>query len=548
MFVDVYPSMAQYLTGVPVRIVIELAESVSRGTITLAIRHLATTIEVQTLSSGQETQFTIDLQHAYSCGGYGVDVELYKGGACIDRLSTAFDVVKSAEDAIRYGFLSDFDKADNNRDISTLRKYHINMLQYYDWSYRHDAFVGEQTVYSDMMGRVVDLAVVKDKIRCARSLGMKSLGYGPVYAASSEFLSSHPDWGLYNSLGNPLSLIDIFYIMNVSEGCGWRLHIIQQYTDAVTKVGFDGIHMDTYGFPKTAFTKSGDIVKLQDQYPSFIDDTYEALQQYLENPQLIFNNVSNWPVKGVATAKQSAIYIEVWPPFERYWHIRQIIADALREGNGKPVIIAAYLKPFKEDTPERAAFSAKLLTAVIVSCGATHLLLGEDNGVLTDPYYVDHAFLASEIVRSIRGYYDFAVRYYDLLYDRSLEDVSMTHSFWENTEYNCISHEWSPYPQPGRLWIAIRENASRKLLSLINLGGNDSDEWNRGKNVPATKEQVELHILVRGYVKGAFVVSPDLDNGKPCALDCTYLQTPLGLTLVLKVAKVELWSMVWIEA
>ena len=44
--------------------------------------------------------------------------------------------------------------------------------------------------------------------------------------------------------GNLWSLINTFYYMDIDSP--WRDHLIHEYQRAVTEVGFDGIHMDTY--------------------------------------------------------------------------------------------------------------------------------------------------------------------------------------------------------------------------------------------------------------------------------------------------------------
>ncbi|MEX2461253.1 MAG: glycoside hydrolase family 66 protein [Paenibacillaceae bacterium] len=94
------------------------------------------------------------------------------------------------------------------------------------------------------------------------------------------------------------------------------------------------------------------------------------------------------------------VYIEVWKPYDKYHHIQQIVFWAKYMSRGKNVILAAYLEPFKDEAQEsreRANFSALLLTAVIAANGGYHLLLGEDNAVLTQGYYVvvKEIFIAS---------------------------------------------------------------------------------------------------------------------------------------------------------
>ncbi|TAH72813.1 MAG: hypothetical protein EWM47_03310 [Anaerolineaceae bacterium] len=483
-------------------------------------------------------------------GGYGVELLVYQNDQLIDRCYTAFDVVSQCNKAIRYGFLSDYSTEDgeNFADVSNLRKLHINYVQYYDWSYRHDNLVSEEMSYQDMMGREVNLQTVKNKILACKSYGMKSIGYGAIYAASRDFYEQHKDWAFYTSAGDPFVFIDIFFIMNIAKNCPWRNHIIEEYAKAIEKIGFDGIHMDTYGFPKSAYSyRSEKLYKLEEEFPSLIEDTKKRLDKITEDNHLIFNNVGNWPVNTVACASQDAIYIEVWDPYTRYDHIKQIISDARREcKDKKPVILAAYLKPFMEDTQERAAYAAFILTAVITSNGAYHLLNGEENGVLTQGYYVDHSFMAVATSEKMRSYYDFIVQYMELFYDTNLVDVSMTHMGWDNMEYRCFNDRWSVTGDADKLWISIRKSENRELISLINLCGNDNF-WNKGKNKPQKRDNIEFQVLVDKTVKGVYFISPDKNHGKVHELTYERKKTDRGWTISFIVPQVEIWSNIWID-
>ena len=85
--------------------------------------------------------------------------------------------------------------------------------------------------------------------------------------------------------------------------------------------------------------------------------------------------------------------------------------------------MAAYLAPFREDTPERSVNAARLLLAATAANGATNLLLGEKNAVLTQGYYVDHSILEDAHAVLLRHYKDFIESYGELLFDPILEDV-----------------------------------------------------------------------------------------------------------------------------
>jgi dextranase len=338
--------------------------------------------------------------------------------------------------------------------------------------------------------------------------------------------------------------------MNIQRNSPWREHIIHEYEKAVASVGFDGIHMDTYGFPKTAFSQLKQmekLVKLEREYPSLIEETHTALNSIHPDSNLIFNNVGNWPVEGVAQTPQDAVYIEVWDPNNQYCHIRQIILDAKRAcENKKPVILAAYLAPFRTDSPQRAENAALLLTAAIVSNGATHLLLGEKNAVLTQGYYVDHSFLSEQQADRIRKYYDFTVRYQELFYDKTMKDVSTTHIGWDNTEYKCIDRKWSPDGKPDTLWLTIRENDSRKIISIINLLGCGNDEWNEGKNTPIPQTNINFQVQLDRKIEGIYFASPDSENGRSVSLSYHLEQTQRGMAASFIVPKVNCWGVVYI--
>ena len=204
-------------------------------------------------------------------------------------------------------------------------------------------------------------------------------------------------------------------------------------------------------------------------------DVYKRQRIYLERKgkdcYLIFNNVGNWPVNTVACAPQDAVYIEVWPPYEKYHHIREIIREAKAAcGGKKQVILAAYLEPFRlekkgELSEGRAGYAARLLTAAVVSMGATHLLMGEEGCALTQGYYPDYTRMQEPLKEQMIKYYDFLIRYMNLFYSEDMQEVSMTHMGWDNYEYQC-HFPWSGDGAAGRIWTIIRQSERAKSISL----------------------------------------------------------------------------------
>lgn len=561
---DLFASKAQFVTNEPVFIEIELDNpSQQEAQILLEVKILNSNRIVKSFSldltlrpHSSSTQVVELASFDSDFQGYGVDVVLTKEGDEPQLFSSAFDVVSDWRKSPRYGFLSDFHSREESdtTDVASLNKLHINLVQFYDWMYRHNDLVPPQDVFTDLMGRELSLKVVKEKISLCHSYGMKAIAYGAIYAASKAFFEEHPDWALYYSNGNVVDFINIFSIMNINEESPWHNHIINEFKKTIEIVHFDGIHMDTYGYPKTGISGLGGKQKferLDEQFPVLIRNTRQALDQVKDDVCLIFNNVGNWPVDTVALAEQDAIYIEVWNPYEKYHHIQQLIAWAKHLGRGKPVILAAYLKPFRlepQETIEKAHMSALLLSAIIFSHGAYHLLLGESNGVLTQGYYVDYSIASNEFIRNIRNYYDFLVRYIHLLQDSTLRDVSMTHSQGDNLEYVFENASFSTYGEPNKVWTVVRENEPHKLISFINLTNNSEDYWNEGKIQPMPVEGIMVRIQISGPVKHVFTASPDIEMGRPHDLMYTIEDTERGLSLVVAIPKLYVWSLLVIES
>jgi len=471
-----------------------------------------------------------------AAGGYGVEVKLYQKDKLLINLSTAVNV---GGNVVRYGFLCDFDKSESEA-ASALAKYHITHVQFYDWSWRHDSLIAPQDEYQDMMGKHNSLPVIKRRIAECHQHGMIAMAYGAVYAASRSFHEAHPSWGLYGAGGQPLIFINTFYYMDIESP--WRDHLIHEYLKAVTNVGFDGIHMDTYGEPKTAFTNIRDKRFLKDGFPELIKDTHVAMKNSGIQPHLIFNNVGTWPAEQTRDCSQDAVYMELWPPMDCYRHIR----TAVQKAGNHPVVLAAYPAAFRTDEPERAMRSQLLLSFAIAMQGATQLFIGENNAVVTQGYYADYTRLTQGQAIRIRSYEDFFVRYGDLLYDRSLKDITYTHFGGDNIEYR-VDAPCSADGDPDRIWITIRENEKRKLIGLVNLCGVQDDHWNTGKDMPVPQKDVVIHILVDQEPAAVWYASPDQESGSPLQLSFTVSLHQYGLEISCSIPSLYFSGMIWMN-
>lgn len=562
---DVYPLKAQFRSGEKVEIAIEIANDSLQERIA-SIRCTVWELDIQTevwsgedivLPAGVRRKIHVQAGPYYTAfGGFGAEVELVADGELADTLSTAFDVVSDWRVAPRYGFLSDFGPAEigDREDVHWMNKLHLNIVQFYDWMYRHDDLVSDNESYVDLMGREVSRTVVEEKIRLCHDYGMKAIAYGAVYAASKAFAEARPDWRLYTSAGDPYDFIGIFSIMNIAPDSPWRAHIVKQFRRTVELMDFDGIHLDTYGFPKTGWSLPGDnrrrLERLEEQFPLLIEATRDELSRVKDDIGLIFNNVGNWPVGSVALSNQECIYVEVWKPYERYFHLRDIIHRARETSNGKPVILAAYLKPFREPGPfgaEGAEHAYRLLNAVITAHGGYHLLHGEAGGVLTQGYYVDHSKLRPGFMRTVRDYADFGVRYGTIHYDGKLRDVSMTHADGDNLEYSFTGFPYSTYGEAGKVWTIIGESETVKRIQFVNLVSAGDDYWNESKEAPVLIGTRHVTVAIDGEIDSVWVASPDYRNGKPSAVEYRIERTPRGLAVTVDMPPLLYWDMLFIR-
>ncbi len=487
-----------------------------------------------------------------SLQGFGVEANLG-----VSKASTAFDVLNDWFERPRYGFLADFYREDeeDNEDILSMLKYHINVVQYYDWMYKHEDLVPKNNYYTDLLGRDLSKKAVKSKIEECHKCRISTLAYGAIYAASREFFDTHKEWALYTNDNRPQNLGNWFYIMNISENSPWREHIIKQFQNAVVEMNFDGIHMDTYGFPKTAYSNldgNRKIEHLDDQFESLIDRTKLGLQSMKNSSYITFNAVSNWAIEKIAKSVQNAIYIEVWDPQDTYYHIYQLVKRA-KELSNKQVILAAYFKPYADTdhyTEEECHTGFLLTSATIFASGGFHFALGEKNGVLPDPYYVKYKTLSENSVVELRRYYDFIVRYGNLLFSKRSIDNSMTHTGGENTEYtfNATNTKFSPYPKPDYVWTLIKEQRGYKIIQLINYTNIVSDSWNEAKERrPKEIQGIKVRVLVDEEIKGIYVASPDFYSGHSYRLDYQKVTTERGTAVEFIIESLRIWSLIYIE-
>ena len=557
---DLYPSKAQYKNGEKIKIIVEVEGYFPLNKLICNIYKFHENIFTQnkTILTSQNKvifEFEVDFKQTYM-SGFGVEIKLYKENKEIQSLFTAFDILSSWKYAPRYGFLSDFspEDFDDKEDIQQMNKYHLNVIQYYDWMYRHNDLISDEDEYIDPLNRKTSLSTIKHKIQLMHEHGMEALAYGAVYAASPDFYKQHKDIALYKNNDEVMGFSNFLYLMDISKETEWHDHIINEFYKAV-KFGFDGIHMDQYGYPKEAISKvnSTHIVRnLKDDFPNLINDTRKYIEEKNEKVSLIFNAVNNWPVETVAKADEDAVYVEVWPPNDTYQDLYNLIANAKKITPNKQVILAAYIKPFLKELniPHEYAENAALLAmATIFASGGFHLMLGEKNGILDDPYYPKYAIIKSnKFIEKLRNYYDFIVKFEELLFDFDIFDSTMVNTGGINGEYVITGVKTSPKAKEDCVWSLVKEKSGYKIINLINFIGIEDMNWNNSKEkLPDCVENIDVSILTCYDIKSVYVASPDYNNGMPVKLHFKYVIENQERRVKFNIPKLLVWDLIYLE-
>jgi dextranase len=485
--------------------------------------------------------------------GYGVDVSVRDHNArLLAQRSIGLDVLEHWTQAPRYGFLSDFSPGDQDAvtHVSALARYHVNVVQFYDWMWRHYALMPPEDIFIDGCGRTLSLEAVRQKVAACKMQGMAAIGYAAVYGAEPEYALEHPAEMLYDADGAPYSLGKLFYIMNIHQDNPWRTRILASMAEAVKEVPFDGLHLDQYGFPReNVFGPAPDRVAydLAKDFPPFIDDARVAIRAASPASRVIFNAVMNWPIETVAPTSQDATYIEIWPPYESYSDLQKLILEARRLAPTKQVILAAYLEPLKDaqgDALIKAEAAALFTSAAIWANGGFHLLMGEHNAALCDPYYPDYTPLRPDFADVMRRYYDFVVRYENVLSDLDLVTLPGTP---EQQTVNIPGLQVSSCGEAGKIWTITRTKPGLTTVGLINLSEATDTHWNAPKAPALSRHNIEVEIQVAGTVQSIFAASPDHEEGRPQPLAHTLLQRGERTWVRVSIPHLHYWSTIVIK-
>jgi dextranase len=467
-------------------------------------------------------------------GGYGIEARTSDG-----RATSALDVLDDPFDRPRYGFLADFAPGrELGAVVDTARRLHLNAIQLYDWMYRHASLLPPQDEFDDPLGRRLSLTTVRDATARLRTAGVATLAYAAVYAVGREAWPAWEREALARADGTPWRLGEDFLRIVDPSSETWLAHLSAELAGARAALGVDGFHLDQYGWPKRALRRDGTLVDLADAFPRLID----RLAAALPNATLLFNNVNGFPYWRTAASRQAAVYIEVWPPHDTIDDLAELVTRARLLRAGRPPILAAYLTTYRAAPARQADATAALLMATVFAHGGSHLLLGEDGRALVDPYYPRNHVLDDESLAFFRRWYDFAVRYGDLLFDPAGVDVTTSFSGGINEEVRVDGHPAGTRPEPGTVWVRVVATPAGLVVHLIDLLEEPTLLWDTPRAQPPPAAGLTLAVQEPLGGEQAFLLSPDLRD--PVELR----GAPVDGVRVFRLPELPRWGLIWFPA
>lgn len=515
------PDKGSYQPGDTVRLTVE-STAIGDFALECVIRHLH--MELQRIAI-PSAAFTTD-RHRYqlewtppptAMHGYGADLTVSSpDGTIISRTSTSFDVLSSWTQYPRYGFVTDFTPGRNDaaETMEELARFHINGLQFYDWQYRHDDLVAPTAEFDDPLDRRLSLITIRELADAAHSRGMAAMAYVAVYAASPEFWRSNPESALYDDAGQAVSFMDDFLgLMDPTADSTWANHLLGECDTTLASLEFDGIHIDQYGEPRTAWNHNGEPVDLPQAFGDFVR---ELKRRHPKRPTT-FNAVKNWPIDALVGSPMDFVYIELWPETPSYRELAEVVRSAHAESGGKPAVIALYL-------PADRPINIRLANALIISNGGSRIEIGEHSRLLSDPYFPLHQELDPATRDTVLRYSDFRVRYGDLLGPASASTDSAVRL-------------------PEEIWATTRTSPGWSLVSMVNMSGIAEAHWDESHSPPRPQHNVIVEVDVTGPVREVWHASPDND-GRMRSTSWTREEDTLRVT----VPSIDTWTMLMIEA
>lgn len=466
---EMLPSLSSFGPGDPVEIEVRGASEPGE----LIVRRLGDVVQQRPYDGAERIRLT-----GLAVGGYGVELLSAAGSA-----RTAIEVVGNDRARLRYGFVADYAPGRDMSGVSDLvRRLHLTDIMFYDWAYRHADLLGGGEDYRDALDQAISLATVGNLVAAVQGVGARALGYAAVYAVGPQEWSAWQHDALLQATGEPYGLGDFLFLVDPAAA-DWQQSFAAQLQESVHRVGFDGFHLDQFGYPKRAERADGERVDVAASLVSMIDSVRAALP----DARLIFNNVNDFPTWATARTEQDAVYIEPWEPTTTLGALASVVTRARSVAGGKPIAVAAYQHVYDSAGARESDLATAFTMATLFSHGATQILAGEADRILVDPYYVRNHLVEPSTAALLTRWYDFLVEHDRLLMADDIVDVTASYvgGYNDDCEVSFEGVRSTSAADPGAVWRRVTSVGDALVVHLINLCGQSDADWDAPRSFPS---------------------------------------------------------------
>jgi dextranase len=435
------------------------------------------------------------------------------------------------------GFVTSFGADSRDEVLTWLRDLRCTVVQVYDWMDSYSVPLATTRTYDDPLGRPINLDDLRALIVGIKGQGAIAQAYAPVCAADADIADANPQWRLFRNDGQPQSLGDLLQVMNPGAA-GWQNYWIEQYSRALDVLGFDGLHLDTYGYPRAALDDHGDAVEMDDGYASFI----AAVRSARPHEVISFNQVNGVPRDLIPPSDPSFRYVEIWPPNTLWRHLEALLQRSAGAAPFHGDTIAIY-PPVWHLEGDAALYTVLTSHAVLTMLGANALVWGDRRGVLCHPYYVNHHNLNAADAERVLEWHRFGLRCRDLF------KAGVDTSWYELSDENAAvivngRGQVSPEPVGGALFTRVRRDHHRVAVSVLDLRGSADGSWSSGTE-PGEGDELEVIVVVERPERWhAEVAVLGKEGGRFVPVPTESREMREGNGLVCRVPLVTGWSVV----
>ena len=464
--------------------------------ITLASLPAGTSRVVARRTRGDVVQAEVNKEATFAGlpgGTYSIEALAADGSLLAEELTT---VGAHAGERPVHGFATSFEDENIPAVLDWLGKLRCTVVQIYDWMYTYTAPLGPEQGWRDFGGRTVSFQALRALASGIREGGAVAHAYAPIYAADPAFAAEHPEMMLYQGDGAVQHFFEMLKLANPANK-EWQAHFVAAYGSAADRIGFDGFHIDTYGYPRDPHDARGRPVDLRLAYEEFLA-TFRAARP---TDQVSFNQVNGVPSAVALPDGPGFRYCEVWAPNDEWRHLEGLMdrsagrAGLLGSGLSKgPLVrgtIACYPPVWGTNDPNGPAsgparegsLRTVVCTEAVATClGSSALLFGDVRAVLCDPYYPKHERLSAAEAETVLAWHRFALRYRDLFLEG--EDTS-----WYDVgdDNGAVKLDWDgpvrPEPAGGTVFARVVRSDDCIAVGVVDLTGSPNGSWSEPTEV-----------------------------------------------------------------